>query len=478
MWRVGAAPKTVPLPTPPRLVRTPPHPRLLLLLLLLLLCCSTELTTAAAGVLPHVDECNLCQSCQVDGTLELWRPGKNGLAALERFGPLLQPPNVTAKAALPNCTECRGCNVELRDIGSMPVDFVNGVSFKHGVGATNTRLFFTQLPGHERRHIIKVWCVAVSKVRDVTSPVACSVRQASERVELLLAQQQLLEDCGATALSPGVWLTKVSAILPGGSGLHIHWHGLAMEEARGITLHALNWGRHWRLAIDLLQERLNRTAVAAAALWDVLTAQCDRHAENVFIDDAGDIQVIDNDKALGVIAKCGYDSMFVPGTRYHSIMRVGFWGQHADKYRSYRKVAEFCHGPIDPRVVMDYRCAVDGSASDGGVMGTAYPPSMERCMRRIAGMSGPEEVMDAYGLSNPLRASILHNRSKDLIERGFEWTLEHGLPTNGPRVATYPQTACCNLMVWKRMITCDKCWSPLLPEDIPSNSTLNIAPKP
>ena len=55
-----------------------------------------------------------------------------------------------------------------------------------------------------------------------------------------------------------MWLTKVSAVLPE-SGYHVRWHGLMMEEARGITLHALASSRDSRLVMQLLQHNLNRT---------------------------------------------------------------------------------------------------------------------------------------------------------------------------------------------------------------------------
>ncbi len=40
-------------------------------------------------------------------------------------------------------------------------------------------------------------------------------------------------------------------------------------------------------------------------MWDLLTGQCDRHSENIFVDKAGNIQMIDNDKALGVVSARG-----------------------------------------------------------------------------------------------------------------------------------------------------------------------------
>lgn len=42
------------------------------------------------------------------------------------------------------------------------------------------------------------------------------------------------------------------------------------------------------------------------------------------------------------------------GTRYHSVMRVGFWNHLANWYRA-REHQGVCRGPVDPRVVVDYR---------------------------------------------------------------------------------------------------------------------------
>ena len=86
---------------------------------------------------------------------------------------------------------------------------------------------------------------------------------------------------------PRVWLAKISSIMPG-TGLHFNWHGLWMEEARGITLTGINrfmgisscvnatktltspvkslsslgleWSRDAHLALTLLK-KINRTQV-------------------------------------------------------------------------------------------------------------------------------------------------------------------------------------------------------------------------
>jgi hypothetical protein len=63
-----------------------------------------------------------------------------------------------------------------------------------------------------------VWCVPVSKLRGVTGHVSCSVKQASERVEILLAQQALLEECGVTVgalLWPGSSICREGASMDG-----------------------------------------------------------------------------------------------------------------------------------------------------------------------------------------------------------------------------------------------------------------------
>lgn len=74
---------------------------------------------------------------------------------MPRFASLLQPLDEERKAGLPNCTICRGCNVELLDMSETAVRFQN-VRFHHGKGATNSHLFFAQVPGISKRFIVKV----------------------------------------------------------------------------------------------------------------------------------------------------------------------------------------------------------------------------------------------------------------------------------------------------------------------------------
>lgn len=180
------------------------------------------------------------------------------------------------------------------------------------------------------------------------------------------------------------------------------------------------------------------------------------------------MQYIDNDKALGAVSKCGLDSMLIPGTRYHSVLRIGFWHQLAVYYRNLRAKEgdKLCRGMIDPRVVIDYRCSLPGGRPK---LGVDYPPNMNKCLKSFSEMS-VESLVDELGMSTTLPAEIVRQRSIDMLSLGFEETMDRGDPTNSFRFRMPHQPPCCNVAVINRMIMCESCWQPLLPEDF-SNST-------
>jgi hypothetical protein len=89
----------------------------------------------------------------------------------------------------------------------------------------------------------------------------------------------------------------VNAVEPK-SGVHVWWDGLWMERAEGVSLNQLAYKRAKTFVAGgmntLLAEKLNRTRVLRAALFDLLSSQCDRHGQNVFVNEAGKITLIDN----------------------------------------------------------------------------------------------------------------------------------------------------------------------------------------
>ena len=52
------------------------------------------------------------------------------------------------------------------------------------------------------------------------------------------------------------------------------------------------------LMLDIFHN-INRTEIKLAALFDVLTSQCDRHQQNIFITKDRQMRVIDNDQVGG-----------------------------------------------------------------------------------------------------------------------------------------------------------------------------------
>ena len=47
----------------------------------------------------------------------------------------------------------------------------------------------------------------------------------------------------------------------------------------------------------MLTRKINSTTIWRTAIFDVLFSQCDRHQQNLFITEAGEVSLIDNDQA-------------------------------------------------------------------------------------------------------------------------------------------------------------------------------------
>jgi hypothetical protein len=128
--------------------------------------------------------------------------------------------------------------------------------------------------------------------------------------------------------------------------------------------------------------RVNSTEVVLAAIWDLLTMQCDRHGQNVFIDEHGSLTLIDLDQAFGDAWRvCGVDSLFLPTTQKYMINLLGYWyvmKHHKHPQRS-----------ISPQIWLDYRCH-----AEGGAIGRRYPPRVQQCLEAISSMQ-PVQVPPA-----------------------------------------------------------------------------------
>lgn len=50
-----------------------------------------------------------------------------------------------------------------------------------------------------------------------------------------------------------------------------------------------------------------------------------------------------------------------------------------------------------------------------------------KCLKRLAKMD-PDAIAARYGYPHPRMASAVHQRAKDMLSKGFEWTLQNGWP--------------------------------------------------
>ncbi|KAG1662705.1 hypothetical protein FOA52_014570 [Chlamydomonas sp. UWO 241] len=363
------------------------------------------------------------------------------------------------KSSLPNCTECAGCNTQLSYMVGEATLFNR--TFTNEKGATNGWLFRATTPKTASgTAVVKVYCMPLPKRPGAKVPT-CAPQAILRNMRLLLALQKLSDECGFTDIVPRLWVEKVNAPVPG-LGFHIRWHGLWMEVADGISMeNLLNKGTPTRVPedamLDLFHSRLNKTQVVRAAIFDLLTSQCDRHAQNIFINEAGQLMLIDNEAALQSNWKnCGFNSILVPTTQKQEIARLS--NEFVNKLVAPDAVAS--KGHADPQVLLDYRCYLGGGRE---AMGTEYPPQIDQCLRKIAGMS-IEEAKVHYGFLEELPAQNLVSRAKDMVTKGFEWSYKYGEPRNADPKRYRVQPKCCELKVGmlngRRQYQCAHEWEP------------------
>ncbi|KAG1679849.1 hypothetical protein FOA52_012763 [Chlamydomonas sp. UWO 241] len=196
-------------------------------------------------------------------------------------------------------------------------------------GASPEWIFTTELPPSQGggKAVIKVWCMPIDKVHGGFGWRCDKSENAAQANQFLVAQDKVVSECGLMDVTIKVWVAPVNAIEPS-TGLHVWWDGLWMERAPGISLNQLSYITRKSFVQntiqDLLAAKLNRTRVVRAAMLDLLTSQCDRHGQNIFVDEHGQITLIDNLQAMRFgWTKCGSDSVFLPGTQKSEIVAFG-----------------------------------------------------------------------------------------------------------------------------------------------------------
>lgn len=188
--------------------------------------------------------------------------------------------------------------------------------------------------------------------------------------------------------------------------------------------------------------------VVEAAVFDLFTRQEDRHHENIFVNEKGDIKLIDNNKCMGEIL----DSLFLPSTRRHTASITG------KVYTRTQSPQSLLQNP-SLAARMDYRC------HSNGTIGWDYPPGLLQCMRDISSLS-VEEIMLDLDLDDRSLAANLKQSGTDMLYMGFEWTLYNGGPKRNGGGGYFPQLPCCKIVTSNKgglqslnKFTCGEGWN-------------------
>lgn len=56
---------------------------------------------------------------------------------------------------------------------------------------------------------------------------------------------------------------------------------------------------HPNILMDFMNNKMNKTELVQGAIFDLLFSQCDRHQQNIFLEETGKVWLIDNDQVGG-----------------------------------------------------------------------------------------------------------------------------------------------------------------------------------
>jgi predicted unusual protein kinase regulating ubiquinone biosynthesis (AarF/ABC1/UbiB family) len=85
----------------------------------------------------------------------------------------------------------------------------------------------------------------------------------------------------------------MKAVMPN-TGYVIDMPALMSDIAGGVSAKFLSKGKNKKEVLKIF-EKIPSDAILKAAIFDLLVGNCDRHTDNVFIDENGRLTLIDND---------------------------------------------------------------------------------------------------------------------------------------------------------------------------------------
>ncbi|GMH46039.1 hypothetical protein BSKO_14003 [Bryopsis sp. KO-2023] len=471
-----------------------------------------DLSPSKIDRLPHLDNCKTCEHCVVESH-QLATPsvctqpddveGENSLA-ISPASWRLSSDYKDRREGLPHCPICRGCVNALENVDEKIQAF--NTTFVHKSGASRAWYFYTDVkcpskfeasdetteklqdersPSENPRTqaVVKMWCLPFEhglgtdpydpffqRIRSFAGTGSinkmyvqpttrgpehyCNKTMPYEVVQKEISMMRIAEECGLDTVLPKVWVGPVKAVMPE-TGYPIDMDALWQTRAPGVSLYNIaHWSTKPEVILDALKNRVNSTQVMMAAIFDLLTSQCDRNSNNLFLDENGGITLIDNNQALGHGHMCDLgrqlSTIFLPSSAEHTFRAVG------KRYAKYNKKGFETSTPA-PHVMMDYRCHVPG-----GKIGKNFPPKVKQCLTKFKNMD-VEGLLYAFGLIDSKSANFLKTRASAMLHHGFEWTLLNALPLSSDQYRYSPQPPCCSMHSVRSIVSpwkfdCDGGW--------------------
>ncbi|KAK3234057.1 hypothetical protein CYMTET_55681 [Cymbomonas tetramitiformis] len=338
-----------------------------------------------------------------------------------------KPYNETNEPCSSSC--CFGCTLAIDGIRGTKFA---GRSFNVEEGASGAEVYrsrdvtgrqayvkFNCIPGGQtsfpakrpRLHSEKERSDCAKRLVKGSSRTEVSMERHKQLVEI--GVQRMAADCGLGHLGVRTWTENVNASMPT-IGVTFQQEGLFSEAAPGISLNMLlNDAKG--TSVDFVKAMIANVSslrVRELAIHDLMFSEGDRHGGNVQIDESSNLKLIDNDSALGIMYGTrlwkrprGLDSIFIPGTERFLTL-----------YRS--KTLR----------VLDYRCHLP---SPEGI-GKDYPPQVAQCLQDFVG-SSVEQLRRKYLIPRHDEAENLRERARDMLELGFEESLQVALEAEKTR---------------------------------------------
>ena len=257
---------------------------------------------------------------------------------------------------------------------------------------------------------------------------------------------KLAHAANLSSVVPRSWTVEVKSFLPwdgfstGGHKLQKGVRAQFYEKAPGVSIEAVlgtldptvNFGAFKNISHD---------NVIRAATFDLLFSESDRHGQNVFFSDEGEITLIDSEGAFGES-----NTMLLPGHQKYEINRIGF--------SAIVGCGQNCPGEpkpsVSPMATLDYRCHVPRQ-----YVGFEFPSGVEPFLKRIQSMSA-KSVVEEFKMTREEHANHLKRTVDEMLSLGFEGAMLSALSRqrggNGYPIGKYglrywyPITkACCGL---------------------------------